>query len=122
MRSIADSYLFPGAFAPILSLDQLCAGFDEETGTASFDLTDPEPLADERLIREQAMQAVNAFVASLPPRDQEIVQRVFWDEESQTDIAARFGISKMAISKAMARIYERGRAALITHVHRPPMH
>lgn len=122
MRLKNESYLFPGAFAPVLSLDELAADLEDDAGQIAYILTDPDPLADERLELEQDLKAVNAFVASLSPRDQEIVRRIFWDDESQTEVAARIGISKMAVSKAVARIYERGRGALAAHRHRAPTH
>jgi RNA polymerase sigma-B factor len=115
MRRCYDSYLFPGAFAPTLSLDALGAGLDDGAGLVAFDLTDPEPLADAVVEREEALQAIKYFVASLPARDRAIAVGVFWHQQTQTEIAARFGVSKMAISKAMARICKRGREALAMH-------
>jgi RNA polymerase sigma factor (sigma-70 family) len=117
MRHCQDSYLFPGAFAPILSLDEVAASLDEETGAGPYDLTDPAPLAVEQLERDEARRAVCSFLASLTPRDQEIIRRVFWDEESQTAVAGRLKVSKMAISKAMARIFKHARVALTAHEH-----
>lgn len=108
--------LFPGVFAPTLSLDALTAGRDAEGGT-SFDIRDDAPRADELLEHAQATAAVTDFVDSLPVRDQEIVKRLFWQDETQTQIAASFGISKMAISKAMARIARLGQTALADHRH-----
>lgn len=108
--------LFAGAFAPALSLDVLTARRDAEGGP-SFDIRDEAPHPDAHLEEAQGRAAVNDFVDSLPPRDQEIVKRLFWQDETQTQIAARFGLSKMAISKAMARIAKQGRAMLADHRH-----
>lgn len=115
MRQRADSYLFPGAFAPILSLDELRDGPADARSGQRFDLTDPDPLADEALQRLEAHTAVNRFVTSLSSHDQYIIRRIFWEDESQSDVAARFKVSRMAISKAMARICRAGRIALIEH-------
>lgn len=112
MRQSSNAYLFPGAFAPILSLDEVVAAVDEETGAGSYDLTDPEAGPQAQVEFEEAKAAVNSFLAKLSTRDQIIMQRLFWDERSQTQIAAELNISKMAISKAVARIYRRGRVTL----------
>jgi RNA polymerase sigma factor (sigma-70 family) len=106
--------LFVGAFAPVLSLDALTAQRDAE-GRPSFDIRDDAPQPDAQLEEAQGRAAVNDFVDSLPPRDQEIVKRLFWQDETQTQIAVSFRVSKMAISKAMARIAKRGRALLADH-------
>jgi RNA polymerase sigma factor (sigma-70 family) len=108
--------LFAGAFAPVLSLDALIAQHDA-AGGPSFDIRDDSPSAEERLEQAQGLAAVHDFVDSLPPLDQEIVKRLFWQDETQTQIAASYGVSKMAISKAMARIGARGRQALAAHEH-----
>lgn len=108
--------LFPGVFAPILSLDALTAQREAEGGP-SFDIVDDSLGPDEQLEQAQGLAAVNGFVDSLPPRDQEIVKRLFWQEQTQTEIAASFGVSKMAISKAIARICKHGRTALAAHQH-----
>jgi len=112
VRDCPKTYLFPGVFAPILSLDELLTTSDGDAGGIKFDLIDPGPLADEQIEHTETTAAVNDFVASLAPRDQEIVRRVFWGGESQAEVAARFSVSKMAISKTIARIYRKGRTAL----------
>lgn len=117
MRHSVDSYLFAGAFAPVLSLEELSSRLDPETGLATFDILDDAPPPDARLEHGQAHQAVKRFVDALPARDREIVRRLYWDNETQTDIAADFGVSKMAISKAMARIVRQGRITLADHEH-----
>lgn len=108
--------LFAGVFAPVLSLDALSANSNGDGGT-SFDIRDDALCADEQLEQSQAVEAVADFVDSLPARDREIVKRLFWQDETQTQIAASFGVSKMAISKVMARIAKQGRAVLADHRH-----
>jgi RNA polymerase sigma factor (sigma-70 family) len=117
MRQSVDSYLFAGAFAPVLSLEELSSRLDPETGHATFDIPDDAPLADVRLEHSQAHEAVHRFVNSLPARDREIMRRLFWEGATQTEIAADYGVSKMAISKAVARIARQGRLALADHEH-----
>jgi RNA polymerase sigma-B factor len=115
-RTPTSRPLFAGVFAPILSLDALTA-CDDANGGPSFDIPDEAPHPDAQLEEVEGRAAVNDFVDSLPPRDQEIVKRLFWQDETQTEIAARFGLSKMAISKAMGRIAKQGRATLADHRH-----
>jgi RNA polymerase sigma factor (sigma-70 family) len=102
-------YLFPGAFAPVLSLDELCAG------GSSFVLVDPDQTPELALETVQAHAAIRRFVDDLPPRDRQIVRSVFWDDRSQSDVAIELKVSKMAISKAMARICAQGRSTLAVH-------
>lgn len=117
MRHCISSYVLTWALTRVLSLEELASGLDPHSDSPAFDIPDSSPSADEQLERDEAFQAVGDFVRSLPPRDQEIVRRVFWNEETQTAVALRFGVSKMAISKAMRRITKQGRAALAPHRH-----
>lgn len=102
-----ESYVFPGVFAPVLSLESM--------PEAGAEIVDPEPLPDEHLERQEVRLAVSSFVKSLPPRDQEIVRQLFWDGRSQAEVAANLNVSKMAVSKAMTRIVKRGRTALAAY-------
>jgi RNA polymerase sigma factor (sigma-70 family) len=105
-------YLFPGVFAPVLSLDQLCANRE---GASSFDLVDSQPTPHQRLEISQALAAVHKFVDDLPTRDRQIIRSVFWEGRSQANVAVEFKVSKMAISKTVARIRARGRIVLADH-------
>lgn len=115
-RSTTSTYPLPGVFAPVLSLDALVAA-SEAAGGPQFDIRDESPCAEELLERDQAHRAVTSFVDALNPRDREIVKRLFWQDETQTEIAYSFGVSKMAISKALARIARHGRRALGDYKH-----
>lgn len=117
MRHCVNSSVLTWAIAPVLSLEELAAGLDPDGNSPAFEIPDPSPSPEEQLERNQAFQAVGDFVRTLSPRDQEIVRRVFWHDDTQTAVAQRFGVSKMAISKAMARIVKQGRAALTSHRH-----
>jgi DNA-directed RNA polymerase specialized sigma subunit len=114
MRQGNNTCLFHGVLAPVLSLDELSAGIDPATGLR-FDVPDDVPGVEEKLTLDQRHAAVHRFVADLPSRDQELIERLFWQDETQTAIATSLGVSKMAISKAFARIYKRGRTALAAH-------
>lgn len=111
--------LLPGLFAPVLSLDTLRAGL--EGGPERFEVIDSGPSPDVQLEYSQAVRAVDAFVESLPTRDREIVRSVFWDCQSQSQVAARLKVSKMAITKALHRIHARARVALVAHQHLAPV-
>ena len=102
MRRAIDVPLFWGAFAPTLSLDELYAGPDLRPGEQDFDIIDESPLVDKAIEQAEARCAVN----------QEIVHGVFWRGLTQTEVASRLKVSKMAISKALARIGRIGRSAL----------
>jgi RNA polymerase sigma factor (sigma-70 family) len=116
MRQRTATPLFAGVFHPVISLNTLMARREAEGGPA-FDIADDAPGVETRLEHAQALAAVEQFVDSLPPRDQEIVKSLYWQEQTQTEIAARFGVSKMAISKAVSRIFKHGRVTLALHEH-----
>lgn len=84
-----------------LSLDGLMdAGFD-----AIDPNTDIEREFAEREERQEIKVKVQAAIEKLAPRQQEMVQLVFFEEMSQEEVAKRFGITKSAVSHAMERIY-----------------
>lgn len=117
MRHHSATYSFAGAFAPVLSLDALTAQPDAD-GFNRFDIADEDALTpDEQLAQAEGFAALDAFVNALPERDQLIVKRLFWLGQTQTQIAADLGVSKMAISKAVARICRLGRSLLAPHEH-----
>jgi RNA polymerase sigma factor (sigma-70 family) len=59
--------------------------------------------------------AVRAFVEGLPVSQREIVEAVYWDERTHDEIAAERGVSRPAISRALARVYARGARELANH-------
>src|SRR5262249_37909508 len=107
-----ESFL-PGPFAATLSLDALFP----VGGADGLHQVDPGRLPDRQLEWADATKAIRAFVASLSPRDQEIVRRLFWQGQTQAEVASDLGVTKMAISKVMARITRLGRTALADYEH-----
>lgn len=87
---------------------------DDDGGASSpYDLlANATPSSDEQLAAGELSSAVSTFLQSLSPRDRELVYSVYWLDELQSTIAARRGVSRMAISKALARIHRLGRIAL----------
>jgi DNA-directed RNA polymerase specialized sigma subunit len=110
MRDAVDSYVFPGAFRPILSLDALIVA--DADGVAAFDLRSDDPEPDALVERSEAFSAIESFVGSLSDRDQMIIRRLFWKNQTRTEIAVSLGVSKTAIGKAVARILNSGREVL----------
>lgn len=111
MRHYIRSRICPGAIAPVLSFEDLVGHLDPN-GLEAFDARDLSPLPDEEFERTEMRKAVNSFLDSLAPRDQEIIRGIFWEEKTRTAIAKDLRVSKMAISKAMSRISEQGRSVL----------
>jgi RNA polymerase sigma factor (sigma-70 family) len=54
---------------------------------------------------------VRAFVAGLTPRQQYVVDQVFWHDRSQADIARELGITRQAVAMTLESVYARGRRA-----------
>jgi RNA polymerase sigma factor (sigma-70 family) len=59
--------------------------------------------------------AARAFVAGLPVSQREIVEAVFWGEQTHDEVAAARGVSRPAITRALARVYARGAKELAHH-------
>lgn len=112
MRHYTDGYVFCSALAPVLSLDQLLNPQSDSVDFGRFDYPDPSLTSDEQLECAEAVRAVDKFVSSLTPRERDMLYRAFWGGETQTAIAAHFGVSKMAISKSLRKILERARRVL----------
>lgn len=115
MRPCIDSHVSPLAFAEVISIEDLSARLGSENDSDCF--VDPAPFPDALIERRQAVDAVGAFIKTLSTREREIVRRIFWDDETQTTVAADFGTSKMAICKAVARISREGKKTLAAHQH-----
>ncbi len=96
----------------IVSLDVPCRHADGQEVARVNLISDGSPSMVTQLASLETKAIVRQFVETLPGRDREIVRRVFWDGETQTAVAADLGVSKMAVSKAIARITKRGRDVL----------
>lgn len=62
--------------------------------------------------RPVMLSAVHQFVASLPDRQRQAVELVFWRGLSQAEAARQLGISPPAVGKLLAKVYEKGRVSL----------
>lgn len=61
-------------------------------------------LAD--LIKNEDYSLLMSAIKHLQPQQQELLHRVYWNKEKMSDIAAEQGVSKMAITNRMKKIYK----------------
>ncbi|MBA2633272.1 MAG: sigma-70 family RNA polymerase sigma factor [Chloroflexi bacterium] len=92
-------------------LDELGVGRPQ---LAVVPVTEAEPDHDAEHALDDAETAVmvRKFVGALTPLQQAVVKAVFWDGVSQADVARARGISRMAVTKVLNRVYASGRVAL----------
>jgi RNA polymerase sigma factor (sigma-70 family) len=114
MRHAAASRV-PYAPIQVVSLDEFISRDGGQPLPVDLSLYDRASRPSEILEQRQAMRALGEFLVTLSDREREIVERFYWHGESQTAIAVDFGVSKMAISKAVKRILERARHAMVGH-------
>jgi len=65
--------------------------------------------------KEPSMEAVRAFVATLPPGQHAVIRDVFWGGQSHAETARRRGVSRPAVSRTLRRVFERGHRDLADH-------
>ncbi|MCM1275764.1 MAG: sigma-70 family RNA polymerase sigma factor [Lachnospiraceae bacterium] len=75
----------------------------EENGHYIVD--DRDPLDD--ILEAELHEALMAAIEKLQPQQKELLIRVYWNKELQKDIAAEEGVSEMAISSRMKRIFKK---------------
>jgi hypothetical protein len=91
---------------------------DEMIDTDQLSLIERDQVAS-RPIEEEVewnyiCATVRHFVMSLPPQDRTMVESIFWLDASQAEVARSLGLSRMAITKRMKKIYRLGLSALAT--------
>jgi RNA polymerase sigma factor (sigma-70 family) len=62
--------------------------------------------------RRTEHQAVRQFVAGLPPRQRELVDLVFYRDQSQAQAARALGISRAAVTLSLMQVKLKGKEAL----------
>ena len=97
--------------AAILSLDRLLSASLGE-GQRGFDIADDLPSIDDVLDAQTATAAVRSFVGSLPLGQRDLLERIYWNDETQASVARSKGMSGAAISKSLSKILETGRRKL----------
>lgn len=68
--------------------------------------------AEDALEAAEARMLLSGAMDPLSQRQREIVEAVFWEGLSQEEIAARYGISRQAVSKALNRAYATMRSVI----------
>lgn len=105
-----------GGRVRLVALAAQGAGGDDgyESGLLAHD---PDYGTDPEFARVEDVRpaAVRAFVSSLPASQREIVEAVYWDERTHDEIAHERGVSRPAISRALARVHARGAKELAQH-------
>jgi RNA polymerase sigma-B factor len=83
----------------------------------------PEPIdlgrEDHDFQRLEDRDAVASLVERLPERERTIIRLRFWDEMSQSEIAAHLGMSQMHVSRLLARSLSRLRT-VVEHAQSTP--
>lgn len=69
-----------------------------------FDVTDLNADVEEIAYRNERYKKLYAAISKLLPAQQELITAVYFDGKTKTEMAERFGISRSAISKRIARI------------------
>lgn len=86
-----------------------CSSLDEMYEETGFEPADDTPSPEEQFIESERQaeikKQVHKAIRQLNPRQQAMVQMIFFEEKSQDDVAAYFGISKSAVSHATERIF-----------------
>jgi predicted DNA-binding protein (UPF0251 family) len=70
--------------------------------------------ADPRIEAVDHAESLRALIASLSPRERQVVGLRFVDEMTQGQIAARMGVSQMHISRMLARSLSQLRTGILT--------
>lgn len=99
-----------GFWTPVESLEALLERLELDGAATPLPLIDPGLRPDEYLEFLQTLEIITAFTDTLSGRERAIFTRVMVDQESQTAVATDLGVSKMAISKAVARLQRKARA------------
>ena len=86
-----------------------CSSLDEMYEETGFEPADDALSPEEQFIeserQDEIKKQVHKAIRQLNPRQQAMVQMIFFEEKSQDDVAAYFGISKSAVSHATERIF-----------------
>jgi RNA polymerase sigma factor (sigma-70 family) len=109
--AIPHHYIYADPVPEPLSLDLLFAKGLDEKGKP-FDI--PDATSDVELAVEyaEASRKIEAFLDTLGARDRALIEAVYWNGTSQTEIARDFKVSGAAISKRLSRIAALGKVAL----------
>lgn len=112
MPSYWDNSVYCSPLADVLSLD---APPPHKPGHGLIhwaNVVDPTQDAFVGLADLAFARAAQEFVTSLSPREQDVVRRIFWDDQRQAEVARALGVSRMAVTKIIQKVVRLGRVHL----------
>ena len=80
----------------------IAASFDELVSNG-FDMQDVTIDLQEDYIRKESAAELYELIQKLSPHQQEIIKAVYFDGESQQNVANRMGITKQAVNNSLLR-------------------
>jgi RNA polymerase sigma factor (sigma-70 family) len=104
MGSLSDNYACADA-----ALEPLCLDAVPE---AARGIADPSYTPEQWIEIAETQAAIHRWLKSLPERDRVLLERLFWAEETQADIARSLKVSRAAVCKHVSRLIRDGRATL----------
>ncbi len=106
LEEVLEAMHAAGAYSP-MSLDSPQPGAEDEESTLGQRIG----AEDARYEIAEWRPTVGPAMASLPPREQEILRLRFEEDLTQSEIAARIGVSQMHVSRLLRRSLEQLSAA-----------
>ena len=86
-----------------------CSSLEAMREENGFDIIDESETPEEQFYEKERQaeikKQIHKAIRQLNPRQQAMVQMIFFEDKSQDEVAAHFGISKSAVSHAMERVY-----------------
>lgn len=111
MRSLTDQYAYANPLLEPVSLDGPSAS-GKDARDAALALRDESCDPEQQIELAQTRHAIRKWMAKLSARDRDLLERLFWEDEMQADVARAMCVSRSAISQQMTRITKRGRSEL----------
>jgi len=72
----------------------------------------PDPAQESPLIQRLQRLVLHAALQALPQSDRELLKQLYWRDNSQREVAAKYGVSQAAVQKKHRRILKDLRFAL----------
>ena len=103
--------------APFQEIQSLDAPVSREpdAGPLVEDVELDVPGPQVRVLSTQVNRLVGDFIASLDPRQRDLANRVFWQDQPKIQVARDLGVSPATITKRMAGIRTAGRQFFSGH-------
>lgn len=104
MLSYWDNSVYCSPLADVLCLDAAPPGGPGRL-THWTNVVDPSQDALALLAESASARAARDFVAILSPRDRAVVRLMFWEGQRQSEIARTLGVSRMAVTKIVKKVF-----------------